>query len=140
LVISKNKVYKKTNSLRNQLLITARNSLEHSYDVYSQLKIGAAVMTTDDIIFSGCNIENISFGLTICAERVAIFKAISEGYRDFKALGISSKLNNPIFPCGACRQVLAEFAPNITIYVDGEHKSYCLSKLLPKKFNTKICT
>lgn len=125
-------------TIREKLIHNAKNALENSYDKYSKVKVGAAILTNDERIFSGCNIENISFGLTICAERVALFKAVSEGYKDFKAIGIASSLNEPIFPCGACRQVLQEFEPDLIIYIDLDNKKYKLSDLLPLSFKNKF--
>ena len=119
-----------------QLLEASMNTLKYSYCPYSQFKVGAVLSTTDGRIFTGCNVENISFGLTMCAERVALFKAISEGYQKFDAIAISSNNEKPIFPCGACRQVLSEFAPNLKIYIQNDDKNYSLRELLPNSFDS----
>lgn len=115
----------------------ARSALKRAYCPYSKFHVGAALMTEDGIIFTGCNIENVSYGLTICAERVAIFNAISAGYNKFKAIAISSSLKkNPIYPCGACRQVFTEFSKDnkFKIYIDNDHKNYKTLDLLPHSF------
>jgi cytidine deaminase len=122
-------------SLRDKLITESKNVLNKSYSPYSKFKVGAALSTSEGRIFTGCNIENISFGLTICAERVALFNAISNGYKKFNAIAISSSSDKSVFPCGACRQVLAEFNHNIEIYIDNENKSYLLSALLPFSFD-----
>ncbi|MCH7561710.1 MAG: cytidine deaminase [Thaumarchaeota archaeon] len=122
---------------KNELIQKAREAKEFAHSPYSEFKVGAVILTDDDKIFTGCNIENISYGATNCAERTAIFKAISEGYKSFKAIAISSSSSpeKPIYPCGICRQVLAEFSSDIIVYVDGDEKSYKLSDLLPKSFD-----
>lgn len=121
--------------LDNQELIDlARQAKKNAYNPYSKFDVGAALLTKDGKIFTGCNIENVSYGLTICAERVAIFKAISEGYHEFEAIAISSSATTPTFPCGACRQVLAEFG-NMEIYLDNDSTTHKLSDLLPHSFN-----
>jgi len=127
------------NSQRNQLLEISRKAMKNAYSKYSKLKVGSALLAQNkkgDIrIFSGCNVENVSYGLTICAERVAAFKAISEGYGKFKAISISvSKKGMKIYPCGACRQVLLEFNPKLPLYIDNDSKKYNLSKLMPNSF------
>lgn len=121
---------------RAQLHKSAMDVLRYSYCPYSQFKVGAALSTNDDKIFTGCNIENISFGLTICAERVALFKAISEGYKKFDAIAICSDNGKPIFPCGACRQMLSEFTPHLRIYIHNMTKSHSLKDLLPYSFDS----
>ncbi len=119
----------------------ALKALEYSYSPYSKIKVGAALATDNGKIFVGSNIENASFSLTICAERVALFKAISAGHTNFEALLIVAKdqAENiiPLTPCGACRQALAEFQDDIDIFVlqpDGEIANYKLKTLLPERF------
>ena len=85
--------------------------LDRSYSPYSHFSVGAALECSDGTVFTGCNIENAAYGLTICAERTAIFKAISEGHRDFKRIVIAGKSEDYCVPCGSCRQVMQEFAP-----------------------------
>lgn len=122
-------------SLEEKLLELAKEAQKYSYSIYSHFAVGAALHCTDGRVFTGCNIENASFGLTNCAERTAMFKAISEGARDFDIIAISSNGAAP-WPCGACRQVLNEFAPNIRVIVtwDGNVAEEPLSTLLPHGF------
>ena len=116
------------------LLSEAREAMKRSYSPYSSYPVGAALHSTDGRIFTGCNVENASFGLTNCAERTAVFKAVSEGARSFDVLAISAKTK--AWPCGACRQVLNEFAPDLRILVTwGEHvEEKTLKELLPEGF------
>lgn len=107
---------------------------------YSGFLVGAAVETTDGVIYTGCNIENASYGLTVCAERVAIWKAISEGVPPgaFRAIAIAADSPHPTPPCGACRQILAEFAPQATvtlINLQGVTREFTVAELLPESFN-----
>ena len=125
-----------TKSEINALLDAAQAARENSYSPYSKFKVGAAVMTNDGKIFSGTNIENSSYGLTVCAERNALFAAVSAGHRQFKALAlITQKLKGQKFnsPCGACRQVMSEFlAPDTPVYIsvlDGKKRT-----VYPKTF------
>ena len=117
------------------LLALARSAMERSYSCYSRFPVGAALLCSDGRVFQGCNIENASFGLTCCAERTAVFKAVSEGARAFEAIAIASE--KPAWPCGACRQVLNEFAPDLRVLItwgDGERAEKTLSELLPNSF------
>ena len=118
-----------------QLAISAR---ERSYSPYSHFAVGAALLCADGRVFQGCNVENASFGLTNCAERTAIFKAVSEGAREFTAIAIAAT-GTPPWPCGACRQVLNEFAPDIRVLItwDGNNDEAPLSALLPNGFGPK---
>ena len=94
------------------LVAAARAAAAHSYSPYSHYAVGAALLAADGTVFSGCNVENASYGLTNCAERTALFKAVSEGRREFAALAIvGGTARSPALPCGACRQALAEFCP-----------------------------
>jgi len=109
-----------------------------AYAPFSNLKVGAALLTKNGKIYTGCNIENSSFGLTICAERVALFKAISEGEREFTLLYILSNSEEPIPPCGACLQVFFEFAPSLRIISSGKkgsQKTFSIKELLPEGFS-----
>ena len=117
------------------LLSLARTAMERSYSPYSHYPVGAALLCEDGRVFEGCNIENASFGLTNCAERTAVFKAVSEGETAFTAIAIAGKGSAP-WPCGACRQVLNEFAPGIRVLVtwDGGTDEAPLSALLPHGF------
>lgn len=120
------------------LLSLAISARERSYSPYSGYAVGAALLSADGRIFQGCNIENASFGLTNCAERTAMFKAISEGATEFTTIAISAERSAP-WPCGACRQVLNEFAPDIRVIVtwDGHVDEAPLSQLLPHGFGPK---
>jgi len=120
------------------LLDLARAACQRSYSPYSHYPVGAALLCADGRIFQGCNIENASFGLTNCAERTAIFKAVSEGATEFTTIAIAAKTSAP-WPCGACRQVLNEFAPGIRVLVTWGHhvEEAPLSALLPHGFGPK---
>eukprot|EP00794_Sanderia_malayensis_P011045 gene11046-12210_t len=111
---------------------------ENSYSPYSGFRVGAAILTDTGEIFSGCNVENVSYGLTICAERVAITKAVSEGHRKFKAIAITCDNNARfLYPCGACRQVMVEFQA-MEVYLvtaDGKVKKCSMEELLPYSFS-----
>ena len=123
----------------DQLLALARQAMERSYSPYSNYPVGAALLCEDGRVFQGCNIENASFGLSNCGERTAIFKAVSEGATNFIAIAISA-INSAPWPCGACRQVLNEFAPNIRVVVtwgENQVEEANLSKLLPHGFGPK---
>lgn len=117
----------------NELIRRAREAKGFSYSPYSDFKVGAAIKTKDGKIFSGCNVENASYNMGMCAERIAIFKAVSEGYKEIDSIAISASSDKPVFPCGGCRQVLSEFG-DIKIYVDNTDEEYLLSKLLPNAF------
>src|SRR5699024_2983524 len=93
----------------NHLITKSKKAMDYAYAPYSYYKVGAAVKTIDGSIFLGANIENSSYSLSCCAERVAIFKAVSEGHALFKEMAIVGATEEPISPCGACRQVMAEF-------------------------------
>ena len=97
-------------------LLAALEVRKNAYAPYSNFAVGAAIVTTDGTIFTGVNVENSSFGATHCAERTALFSAITAGYRDFEAIVIASNLNGKaVFPCGICRQVLADFNPQMRV-------------------------
>ena len=117
-----------------ELLSIAREAMTNSYSPYSSFPVGAALLCSDGRVFSGCNIENASFGLTNCAERTAVFKAVSEGATSFVTIAIAA--HTKAWPCGACRQVLNEFAPGIRVLVtwDGKTDEKMLSDLLPEGF------
>lgn len=120
----------------NELLQMARAALKNSYSPYSRFRVGAAIRTEDGTVFTGTNIENASLGLTICAERVAVFNAITNGHKSFTDLAIASSQGTPTFPCGPCRQVLYEFSPQLRIQLEGNEKEVLrLAELLPHAFN-----
>jgi cytidine deaminase len=120
-----------------ELIKIAQNAMTFAYTPYSNFQVGAALLTDDDEVFTGCNIENATFGATNCAERTAIFKAISEGKTKFKKIAVVSTSGDLTFPCGICRQVLAEFMPEgEVILADLEHtiKIFQVEELLPHRF------
>ncbi|MEK3800759.1 cytidine deaminase [Peribacillus sp. FSL H8-0477] len=116
--------------------ITARTQ---AYTPYSKFKVGAAVLTEDGRVYQGSNIENASYGLTNCAERTAIFKAVSEGTRKIKAIAIVADTEGPVSPCGACRQVIAEFSDNDTkiflTNLKGDTVETTIQEVLPGSFS-----
>jgi len=120
-----------------KLIEKAKEARLKAYAPYSKFIVGSAVMTDDGFIFTGCNVENISFGLSICAERVAIFKAISAGYQKFKAIAIVGDTRGPCVPCGACRQVMIEFSPEMDVIMTNLQNEITIQKakeLLPNAF------
>lgn len=121
------------------LMSAAKEASFHAYVPYSHFQVGAALECEDGTVFTGCNVENAALGSTICAERTACVKAVSEGYTKFKRIAIYADSQDYAYPCGACRQFLAEFAYNdleVLIFKnDGRYVSYRLSDLLPGKFN-----
>ena len=122
-------------NIQKLLISKAKEARQNAYAPHSKFLVGAALLTADGKVFTGCNIENASYGLTVCAERVAIFKAVSEGYRKFRAIAIVT--SDCSYPCGACLQVMAEFAPNLTVIVSDSKKKtriVKLKELMPKAF------
>ena len=120
---------------RQRLVQAARQARENAYAPYSKYQVGAALLTEDGTIFTGCNVENAAYSPTICAERVAITKAISEGQRQFVAIAVATSNGGP--PCGLCRQVMNEFAPDmLVIVVDMEQivAQFSVADLLPHGF------
>jgi cytidine deaminase len=118
----------------NELISAASAARLLAYAPYSGFQVGAALVTKDGKIYTGCNVENVSLGLTICAERSAIATAIAQGSKDFAAIAVVTEGKKPAIPCGACRQVLAEFNPSIkvlTATVDGKVQEFDLAELLP---------
>ncbi|MEM5670328.1 cytidine deaminase [Bacillus cereus] len=117
----------------------ANKMLSKAYIPYSKFPVGAALVTKEGKIYTGCNIENASYGLCNCAERTAIFKAVSEGESDFSYLVITGETDGPISPCGACRQVIAEFCdpkmPVLLTNVKGDEKEVTVEQLLPGAFS-----
>jgi cytidine deaminase len=98
------------------LIAEAERALENAYAPYSRFKVGAALLTRSGRVYPGCNVENASFGLAICAERNAVFRAVCDGERDFVAVAIVDAQGHGASPCGACRQVMHEFAPGLLVY------------------------
>jgi len=122
-----------------ELIIEAIKAKETAYAPYSNFKVGSAILTSDGKVYTGCNIENASFGATNCAERTAIFKAVSEGHKSIEAIAVVGDLNNYTFPCGICRQVINEFAAeNIKIIVAKNENEYLvktMEEILPGAFS-----
>ena len=127
-------------SMKRDLLAAARAAAGHAHAPYSDFHVGAALLAADGRIFTGCNVENASYGLTLCAERVALVKAVSEGVRAFRGLAIAGgAATAPASPCGACRQVLAEFCPpSMPVWyaglTSGPARATTLGSLLPRVF------
>lgn len=122
----------------NSLIEFAKKAADTAYAPYSRYRVGAAVLSDSGEIFTGCNVENASYGLTICAERVAIFKARSAGHSVWKAVAIYAPAGPAPLPCGACRQVMAEGgnAPEvIVIAADGSVRTYDFDAILPNRFS-----
>jgi cytidine deaminase len=112
-----------------KLISIAHNAKHYSYSPYSKFRVGAALLDSNGKIYTGCNIENSSYGLTICAERTAVFKAISEGAKKFRAIAVVSD-NGYTPPCGACRQVLMDLASNIDLVMGGQRGKFKVIKLV----------
>ena len=129
-----------------ELVIEAINAMKNSYSPYSDFKVGAALLTENGKIFNGCNIENVAFGPSICAERVAFFKAISEGEKNFSKIAVvggnAGVISSPTPPCGVCRQVMREFCnDDFEILIVRENENYdkvLLKDLLPQSFKPEI--
>jgi cytidine deaminase len=123
------------------LIEAARRAREHALASFSHFKVGAALETADGQIITGCNIENATFGLTLCAERVAMFKALSEGYLRFTRIAIVANTDQPTPPCGACRQILWEFGGELEILLanlNAPRGRYQLRDLLPLPFDARL--
>ena len=121
----------------DKLIAEAKTAREKAYAPYSNFKVGAAVLTSNGKIFSGCNIENSSYGLSICAERVAIFNAVSSGYREFTKIAVVTDSEPSASPCGACRQVIFEFGDDIEVIMSnlkGDIKIMKIDELLKDGF------
>jgi cytidine deaminase len=123
------------------LVDAARRARERAVAPFSDFKVGAALETADGAVITGCNVENATYGLTICAERVAMFKALSEGHRTFTRIAIVADTEAPTPPCGACRQILWEFGGNLQITLanlHGETGRHALKDLLPLPFDARL--
>jgi len=123
--------------VREKLIRAAIEAASHAYAPYSEYRVGAAVLCGDDRIYQGCNVENASYGLTICAERVALFRAYAEGMRQFVAVAVYAPQSPDPIPCGACRQVMREGGNNPLIIVINKNHEICdftLEELLPHSF------
>jgi cytidine deaminase len=119
------------------LILEAEKAMKSAYAPYSNFKVGAALLSINGKVFTGANLENSSFGLTVCAERVALFKALSSGEKYFIKIAIVASAEKPITPCGLCRQALFEFSPDLKVIcsnMKGRTKKYSLKELLPYPF------
>lgn len=123
-----------------KLIGAAAASREKAYAPYSNFRVGAAILTKEGRYYTGCNIENASYGLTCCAERVALFKAVSNSERSFEAIAVTAGTDEYCSPCGACRQALAEFGTDIKVYMvngSGNYQVRTVAELLPESFALK---
>ena len=126
---------------REELKAAAVTMLDRAYCPYSHFAVGAALECADGTVFTGCNIENAAFSTTICAERTAVAKAVSEGHTDFVRIVVAGRCESFCVPCGVCRQVLREFAPDMEIIClnsKGEEQVFTLSELLPHSFGPEF--
>lgn len=126
--------------LQKKLAAAALKARQNAYAPYSKYRVGAALLTASGKIISGSNVENASYGLTLCAERAAVVQAVSGGDKKFAAIAVAGSGKELVAPCGACRQVLAEFNPNLTVYLvsrGGRVTETSLSSLLPSAFSKK---
>jgi cytidine deaminase len=125
----------------SDLIAAARLARRHARAAYSKFKVGAALETADGTIVTGCNIENATYGLTICAERIAMFKALSEGHQKFRRIAVVADTQSPTTPCGPCRQILWEFGGDLEVILanlrreTGRHQ---LRDLLPLPFDARL--
>ena len=125
-----------------ELCALAVKAMDNAYTPYSSFKVGAAILTKNGKVYTGCNIENASFSPTVCAERTAIFKAVSEGEREFAMIAVAGGKNGKIEkicpPCGVCRQVMSEFCkpdfPVLLVKGEGEYEKFTLAEILPLSF------
>jgi cytidine deaminase len=124
--------------MTDALVAAAKAAREHAFVPYSHFKVGAALLAEDGSVVTGCNVESASYGLTICAERVAIVKGVSEGWTRFTCVAIVADTENPTPPCGACRQLLWEFAPDAEVVLEnltGKRRTFTMRELLPYGFD-----
>jgi cytidine deaminase len=127
----------------DRLLAAARSARDHAIATYSHFRVGAALLTRSGKIHTGCNVENASYGLTMCAERVALFKALSEGDREFAAIVVVAETASPTPPCGPCRQLLWEFCGDISVVMAtpaGIVAEWQMKDLLPLPFDGRLLT
>lgn len=127
--------------MSDRLIEAAREARQHAVATFSGFKVGAALETADGAVITGCNVENATYGLTICAERVAMFKALSEGHRRFTRVAVVADTDEPTPPCGACRQILWEFGGDLEVLLANltdEKGRYRLKDLLPLPFDARL--
>lgn len=124
-----------------KLISAAKAAQKKAYAPYSKFRVGAALLASNGKVFTGCNVENASYGISCCAERTALFKAISEGVKSFTAIAVVTDMSTPCFPCGICRQALYEFSPNLEVIaatLGGDYEIEGLHNLLPHAFTKKF--
>ncbi|MCU0703902.1 MAG: cytidine deaminase [Fimbriiglobus sp.] len=129
--------------MTDALVAAAKAAREQAFAPYSKFKVGAALLAEDGTIVTGCNVESASYGLTLCAERVAIVKGVSEGRRKFTCVAVVADTDSPTPPCGACRQLLWEFAPEAEVILEnlsGTRKRFMMRELLPYGFDGGFLT
>lgn len=124
---------------KREVIAAAVKARQSAVAPYSRFRVGAALLTAEGMIIGGANVESASYGLTCCAERIALFKALTEGHRDFVAMAVAAAIAKGPMPCGACRQLLAEYAPNAIVWiVDAKRpqksRVFHVSRLLPHAF------
>jgi len=127
--------------MTDALVAAARRAREFAHAPFSRFKVGAALEAADGTIITGCNVENATYGLTVCAERVAVLKAVSEGHRAFRRIAIVADAGEPTPPCGACRQILWEFGGNLEVILanlEEETGRHRLADLLPLPFDARF--
>ncbi len=125
-----------------KLITMAMSARQNAYVPYSSFAVGAALLAGSGDVYTGCNVENSSYGLTVCAERVALFTAVARGERKFTALAVVAGTEEYCSPCGACRQVLAEFGGDTKVYLANRHGAYretTVAELLPVAFSLNTC-
>ncbi|MEA3400207.1 MAG: cytidine deaminase [Armatimonadota bacterium] len=124
---------------QERLIEAAREARKRAYAPYSKFAVGAAVLCADGSVFEGCNIENSAFGPTVCAERVAMFSAVAAGHRDIRAIAVVGRPDLLLTPCGVCRQVMAELAPEAEVVMEGGGKRLVMTvrELLPQPFGLR---
>lgn len=120
----------------SDLVARARDAMRHAYAPYSEFRVGAAIEAADGRVFAGCNVESASYGLTICAERMALGAAVAAGARAFRRVAVTTEVDPPAAPCGACRQLLAEFGTTLEVIAVGPttERRWTLAALLPDAF------
>jgi cytidine deaminase len=135
------KVFGKKSVENKKLIQEAKKARGNAYAPYSKFKVGAALLTKKDKVYTGANVENSSYGLSMCAERVALFGAVSSGEKEFSKLAIVADTKEPVTPCGACRQILLEFCDDLEIIsatIKGKIKRYTLKELYPFPFKVNL--
>lgn len=130
-----------SNNNIEELIKAAKDVREKAYAPYSNFKVGAALRTKSGKVFTGCNVESASYGLTVCAERVAIWKAVSEGEKEFETIAVVADTQELTPPCGVCRQIIWEFCGDVPVVfanLKGNTETVKMSELLPRAFDTKF--